>query len=179
MAAAIKENLAVSAQLEELFDVHHARVIRAAYKITGNMPDAEDVAQTVFLRIAQGAPEGTVERAESYLYRAAINAAIDLLRKRQRENAFPIDELSLAGSAAPDRDCELRELRSWLRRALTTLDPRTAQMFVLRYFEDLDNREIAHILGTSQAVVAVLLHRARARLRKNFRAFMRGKKDDA
>jgi DNA-directed RNA polymerase specialized sigma24 family protein len=42
-------------------------------------------------------------------------------------------------------------------------------MFVLRYIEDYDNREIARLLGTSHAVVAVMLHHARAKLKKALR----------
>ncbi len=45
-------------------------------------------------------------------------------------------------------------------------------MFALRYFEGLGNREIAELLGTSQGVVAVLLHRTRARLRKELAALL-------
>jgi RNA polymerase sigma-70 factor (ECF subfamily) len=47
-------------------------------------------------------------------------------------------------------------------------------MFVLRYLEGLDNPEIARMMNTSQAVVAVTLHRTRARLKKNLRGFMKG-----
>ena len=51
-------------------------------------------------------------------------------------------------------------------RALSRLNPRAAEVFALRYFEGLDNREIARILGTSWSSVAVTLHRTRVRLRK-------------
>jgi RNA polymerase sigma-70 factor (ECF subfamily) len=64
--------------LSQLFGEHHKRVLRAAYRITGNMADAEDVAQIVFLRLASA--NGPVTNAGSYLHRAAINGALDLLR---------------------------------------------------------------------------------------------------
>jgi RNA polymerase sigma-70 factor (ECF subfamily) len=47
-------------------------------------------------------------------------------------------------------------------------------MFALRYFEELENPEIARMMNTSQAVVAVILHRTRARLKKKLRGFMKG-----
>jgi RNA polymerase sigma-70 factor (ECF subfamily) len=47
-------------------------------------------------------------------------------------------------------------------------------MFVLRYIEGLDNPEIARMMNTSQAVVAVTLYRTRARLKKGFRGFRKG-----
>jgi RNA polymerase sigma-70 factor (ECF subfamily) len=67
--------------LTAVFAEHYRRVLLAAYRITGNMADAEDVAQTVFLRLASA--QGPVENAGSYLYRAALNGALDLLRRRK------------------------------------------------------------------------------------------------
>jgi RNA polymerase sigma-70 factor (ECF subfamily) len=55
-----------------------------------------------------------------------------------------------------------------LRHALARLNPRWAEMFVLRFIEDYSNREVAAIMKTSPAVVAVVLHRTRALLKKDF-----------
>ena len=167
-----------SSKVEELFWTHHARVLRAAYRITGTVADAEDVVQAVFLRIAQSNEERIVN-AESYLYRAAINGALDVVRKRRTENAFPLEivsETAASGEISPERALQSQELRSWLRAALVDLSPRAAEMFVLRYLEEHDNREIAHMMTTSQATVAVTLHYARARLKKKFRSYLRGER---
>lgn len=174
MAAAIEQR--ADPELERLFREHHARVLRAAYRITGSMADAEDVAQAVFLRIAHaGRPD--VSNEESYLYRAAINGALDLLRRRVRENAVELDcDFPAGAHSGPDKQCEAGELRSWLRNALARLDPKAAEMFVLRYVEDCNLGEIARALNTSRAVVAVILHRTRTRLRNDFRQKMRGKR---
>ena len=165
--------------LEQLFWAHHERVIRAAYRITGNMADAEDVAQSVFLRLAAN-QQDAIASPESYLYRAAINGALDLLRSRKSGREVELDVASdvatSAPGASPERSLSDGEIRRWLRQALTDLSPRTAEMFALRYFEDRDNREIARILGTSQAVVAVMLHHARGKLRKQLRSLQRGER---
>jgi RNA polymerase sigma-70 factor (ECF subfamily) len=58
-------------------------------------------------------------------------------------------------------------VREQLRRALALLTPRTAEIFALRYFEGYGNKEIAKMLGTSQSVVAVVLHRAKRALRQD------------
>ena len=74
-----------SANLESLFQRHHDRVFRAAYRVTGSAADAEDVLQTVFLRLAKGSePFVVLENPESYFARAAVNASLDLLRARKR-----------------------------------------------------------------------------------------------
>ncbi|MFB3814193.1 MAG: RNA polymerase sigma factor [Terriglobales bacterium] len=165
-----------AAGVEALFLAHHERVLRAAYRITGRMSDAEDVAQSVFMHLIQNGGAASIGNAESYLYRAAINAGLDLLRRRAHECATPLDEAaSLANKAAdssPERACSSAELRQWLRRALAGLGPRSAEVFVLRYLEERELRDIAQMLGTSRAVVAVMLHRARACLRSDFRRFM-------
>lgn len=167
--------------LEGVYRAHHARVIRIAYRVTGSFSDAEDVAQTVFLRLARrGLDSVPVGHIESYLYRAAVNAALDVLRSRKDAKSVNLEDAGPLPSddalLSPDRTQESAEIRIWLRQALSKLHPRAAEMFVLRYLENYDNREIARLLDTSSAVVAVMLHRTRGRLQKDFRAFMRGSK---
>lgn len=180
MAVAEKSpEMKTSSRLEQLFWAHHDRVLRAAYRITGNMADAEDVAQAVFLKLAgDGIP--LMDKAESYLYRAAINAALDHLRRKRADREVGLELVSDLASRSVGDSPEHRladdQLRSRLRQALSGLSPRTAEMFVLRYIEELDNREIARLVGTSHAVVAVMLHHARARLKKQFRNFLRGER---
>lgn len=173
------EMLQTSERLEQLFWTHHERVLRAAYRVTGNMADAEDVAQAVFMRLVSDSSR-QMDNPESYLYRAAINGAVDLLRKRRSEREVGLELVAELPSGklgdAPDHALSDQQLRFRLRQALSILNPRSAEMFVLRYIEELDNREIARLLGTSQAVVAVTLHHARSRLKKQFRSFLRGER---
>jgi RNA polymerase sigma factor (sigma-70 family) len=155
--------------LSELFRVHYRRVLSAAYRITGSMADAEDIAQTVFLRIASvdNPPSAS---AGSYLYRAAINGALDLLRRRKTAPASPLEDAAGVASSergsSPEVEASGRELGELLRVAVSELPPRRAEMFMLRYVEDMGNRDIARLMGTSQAVVAVTLHGVRSRLKK-------------
>ena len=164
--------------LSQLFAEHHGRVLSAAYRITGSMADAEDVAQTVFLRVASA--NEPVTNPGSYLYRAAINGALDLLRRRKTR---PVDPWGDADSSAaewrgssPEAALSARELGDFLRIAIGELPPRAAEMFILRYVEEHGNREIAAMLGTSQVVVAVTLHNARSRLKKRLTELERGKR---
>jgi RNA polymerase sigma-70 factor, ECF subfamily len=84
------------------------------------------------------------------------------------------DEQQSNSGVSPERAVSSLEIKNWLRRQLATLNPRAAEMFALRYLEGLDNPEIALTMNTSQAVVAVTLHRTRARLKKGLRAFRKG-----
>lgn len=178
-ASATLPIVANSEQLAQLFAEHHRRVLVAAYRITGSMADAEDVAQAVFLRLANS-DTALLKNAGSYLYRAAMNGALDLLRRRKIHAVEPLE--AAAGVAytgqgdSPEGELSSRQLGEWLRGAIATLPPRAAEMFTLRYMEELGNREIAILLGTSQAVVAVTLHNARSRLKKQLTEFERGKR---
>jgi RNA polymerase sigma-70 factor (ECF subfamily) len=69
----------------------------------------------------------------------------------------------------PDAEAENSQLVGRLRSALGELSPRAAEIFTLRYIEELDNREIAALMHTSQAVVAVTLHQVRSKLKKRLR----------
>jgi RNA polymerase sigma-70 factor (ECF subfamily) len=163
--------------LSQLFAEHHRRVLVAAWRITGSMADAEDVAQAVFLRLAigNGPP---IANAGSYLYRAAINGALDLLRRQKSARTEPLEsvrEISAERDCSPEADAENRELGVLLRLAISELAPRAAEMFTLRYLEELGNREIAVLMGTSQVNVAVTLHKARTRLKKRLRELEMGR----
>jgi len=155
--------------LEQIYLEHKELVFRAAYRVTGNASDAEDVLQTVFLRLARLEPFPEIGNLAGYLHRSAVNAALDLLRGRKDAQMFSLDEDPMqAETATIDHGPHSAELRDWLRHALARLNPRWAEMFVLRFIEDRSNREIAAIMKTSPAVVAVVLHRTRSLLKKDF-----------
>jgi RNA polymerase sigma-70 factor (ECF subfamily) len=181
------ENVEATAQLEPIqtspwdldgiFREHNSTVFRAAYRVTGNASDAEDVMQTVFLRLLRRDPDAeAVGNMESYLRRAAVNSALDLIRSRQAARNVPLDDVAPLlpenPSLAPDRAHRSAEIRQWLRNAVARLHPRAAEIFVLRFFEGKDNPEIARSLGTTAATVAVTLSRTRDRIQQEFRSYM-------
>ncbi len=181
MPAALNEITPAAAPLggaEALFAEQGAKAFRAAFRITGNAMDAEDVVQTVFLRLLRQGEIPAGEGAGGYVYRSAVHGALDLVRSRQRAGWVPLESddhpsVALADPApGPGRERELAELRRALRLAIARLTPRSAEIFALRYFEGLGNREIAELTGTSAGVVAVLLHRTRARLRRELETLL-------
>jgi len=168
-----------AADLERIFRENHSAVFRAAYRITGNAEDAEDVLQTVFLRmVKRDAAAEPVENMSSFLHKAAVNAALDLVRARLHVRQVPLDEwepvLAESAHSRPDRLQTAGEIREWLRGALARLNPRIAQMFILRFFEGKDNPEIARLLKTTPGTVAVTLSRTRDRLEEEFRSYLGG-----
>ena len=166
-----------SSELERLFQDHHKHLFRAAHRITGSVADAEDVLQTVFLRLVRSnLSYDLTENPQAYLSRAAINAALDLIRSRGRAKAIGLEdapvELMAVKSANPENLHADRELQKLIRQAVSRLGSTAGEMFALRYYEGFDNREIAKLMGTSQMVVGVVLHRARTKLRKEIGRYL-------
>ena len=142
----------------ELFERHYEAVFRSALRVTGNPADAEDVLQTVFLRLlSRGEEAGSGELPAAYFKRAAVNAAVDVLRRRELR----------AESAYEDREHPVETpllLKERLRRAIAVLDGEDASLFLLRYVEGLSNEELAVAFQIEKNNVAVRLHRIRHRL---------------
>lgn len=158
--------IAIPDELDQAFRAHHGLVFRTAYRITGNAADAEDVLQTVFLRLASHtASSQGIQNRESYLRRAAINAALDVLRARQSDRT--VELLDMPGAPAHN---ETADLRRALGQALGKLESRSAEVFTLRFLEGFTNPQIARMLGISQVLVAVIVHRTRRQLRKELGA---------
>lgn len=163
--------------LETLFREHYDQIFRTAYRVTGSASDAEDVLQTVFLRLARR--EDGLDLSPSpgaYLHRAAINASLDLVRARAHSKPVALEEveaeLMINPNLSPSAQHEDRELRRLIQQAVSRLGATASEMFVLRYFEGYGNREIAEMLNTSQMVVGVVLHRARTKMRKEIGMFL-------
>ena len=149
---------------EQIFRSHHELVYRTAYRITGSAHDAEDVLQTLFLRLLRReCPPDIDKNPKGYLHRAAVNIALDVIKARSRNTSEE------PGDVAVEAGSNNSEIQECLRHALSELNPRAAEIFVLRHVEGYDNAEIAGMLGTSRGTVAVLLFRARARLKKSLR----------
>ena len=165
-------------RVEALFREYNQLVFRTAYRVTGSTADAEDVLQTVFLRVISGEREDLLPSPAAYLYRAAINASLDVIRAHGRAKSQPaegpVQDLIPSPGPGPEAIHAAAELQAYVRKSIARLGDKAAQVIALRYFEGYGNREIAEMLGTSHLVVAVILHRARGRLRGELRKFLEG-----
>jgi RNA polymerase sigma-70 factor (ECF subfamily) len=158
-------------EFESIFREHSEFVYRTAYRVTGRAEDAEDVMQTVFLKLFRNLPPSDIRlKPKAYLYRAAVNTALNVVRSRQHH--VLTDQSDFFESDAPwrqaDRDADMHDS---LRMALADLKPRAAEIFILRYVHGYSDVEIGALLGTSRGTIAISLFRSRARLRKSIRNY--------
>ena len=144
----------------ELYERHYEAVFRAALRVTGNPADAEDVLQTVFLRVmSQGGDLEEVAQPGAYFRRAAVNAAVDVLRRRDLRAESGYDSLTPHTSVQPPF-----LLKERLRRALAILDRDDASLFLLRHVEGQSIEQLAELFRFEKNNVSVKLHRIRLRL---------------
>ena len=156
----------------DLYEQHSRSVYLTALRVTGNPADAEDVLQTVFLRVFDGQIALDAAGAPgAYLRRAAANASIDILRRKKTRGETEIDEsrepgnrsgLRLAGSGESDL-----VLKERLRDALGRIPAESAELFVLCYLEGYSYDELADLFQLERGTVASRLHRIRAKLQRN------------
>jgi RNA polymerase sigma-70 factor, ECF subfamily len=164
-AATVSES-EFSREFEEIFEQHYAMVYRTAYCVTGCAADAEDVVQSIFLRLLERQVSADfMANPKGYLYRAAANLSLNVVRVRKRRAQFQAVE-HLADSVPAASASESEELHRKLYEAIAELPPKAAEILLLNYLHGCSDAEIAKLLRTSRGTIAVNLYRSRARLKK-------------
>lgn len=159
---------------DQLVEGYLDRVYALCLRLTGNSPDASDLAQDVMLKAIAGLPgfRGDAD-AGTWLFRIAVNAwknRVASAPERWRKSLAPLDGFLdvPAGESPPDREMENREEAVALERALAGVAPEDRAALVLRELEDKSYEEIAGILGVPVGTVKSRLHRARAALAESW-----------
>ena len=172
--AAVREGEALPSEFEELFLEHCQMVHRAAYAITGHRQDAEDVLQSIFVKLLQrGVTPEVRQHPARYLHRAAVNLSLNVLRTRRRRRLVGIDTLETQIPALREEPADVRERdeqHARLMDAMASLRPRAIEILLLHYKHDYSDAQIAALLGTSRGTIAVTLFRIRARLKTLMRS---------
>jgi len=152
-------------ELEQIFKDHHQFVYRTAFSVTGIEADAEDILQTIFATLVRREIQPDLRKnPKAYLYRAAFNQSLNLIRSRKRHPTAGVEALETI-AATPASEVE-EELEKRLYEGIQQLHEGSAQIVILRYVHNYSVAEIAKSLGTTQSTVAVSLFRSRTRLKK-------------
>jgi len=157
---------------ERIFREHSAFVYRTAYRVTGSVEDAEDVLQTLFVQLLRrDVPPDFDKNPKAYLYRSAVNTSLNLIRTRRRSVlSNDLDEFEAVSSEEESRG--RNEIEERLRAAMAELNPKAAEILILRHVHGYSDAEIAGLLGTSRGTIAVSLFRTRSRLRKSIGTYL-------
>jgi RNA polymerase sigma-70 factor (ECF subfamily) len=160
-----------------LVERHSRAVFQLAFRLTGSEPDAEDVVQDTFLKAYR-----ELQRFESrssfgtWLHRIAVNCSYDLLRRRPRQQADPLDataedggpalELEAAAVTRPDRQAFGAEVQRRVQAAMADLTPAERSAFVLRHLEGRSIDEIGSMLGLQVSATKHSIFRAVQKMRR-------------
>jgi RNA polymerase sigma-70 factor (ECF subfamily) len=151
----------------EFVEAYKKRIYGLAIELTRNHADAEDVSQTVFIKIFQSIEtfrEGG--NLNAWIYRISVNAAIDHLRKRSFYPADRAAELPKRPGADPGRQAERSLLQAKIDAALSRISEREKTVFILRHYHDLSLKEIAETLGLTVGAVKSYLFRSIKKLQR-------------
>jgi RNA polymerase sigma-70 factor (ECF subfamily) len=161
----------VTREFEDIFREHYDLVHGTAYGVTGRREDAEDVVQTVFLRLLRREmPPDLKKNPRAYLYRAAVNESLNIIRSRRRRPTTDLENVEVPADTTAPSQAEAIHRR--LYEAIGELNPKHAEILILRYVHDYSDADIAKLLGTSRGTIAVSLYRSRTQLKKLLRVFL-------
>jgi RNA polymerase sigma-70 factor (ECF subfamily) len=120
-------------------------------RITKNHNDSEDILQNVFIKVWRGLPNFKAESAiYSWIYRIAYNETMTFLKKESKHLANNLDDPIIENSLSVEgKTYSSEEISDILMQAIDTLPEKQAQVFQLKYFEDLNYSDISDILGTT------------------------------
>lgn len=167
------------ASFETLFLTHYERVYGVLFRLSGNRADAEDLAQQVFLKLYRAPKQIQTQNGQAniagWLYRVAINAGYNALRRQRRQAAWQekLSRLWPFDTAAPDPGQQVEQLdaQAKVRQILAMMKPRDAQLLLLRH-SGFSYQELAMILNVAPGSIGSLLTRAERAFREKYqRAF--------
>jgi RNA polymerase sigma factor (sigma-70 family) len=166
------------ASINYLVNTYQTRIIKTSYYFIGNLEDAEDLSQEIFLEIIKSISSfrGT-SSFSTWLYRIIVNRSINIIRKNNRRNIFGSIERLFQKTGEtedntgqePSDDCDPlneKETKDYLNNAISGLPENQRIAFVLNKYEELSYKEIADVMNLSVSSVESLIHRAKNNLQK-------------
>ena len=147
-------------------------LIRYAHGYTGDLEDARDIVQDVFVKLSQHLATLDAERLAPWLFTVCRNRALDHHRKHQRLVVMETETLDLEASAdpAPNDAMEQRETATALRELIETLPARQREAVRLKFIAGLDYQQISAAMKTSIGNVGYLIHHGVAALKTKWLA---------
>ncbi len=146
--------------LEELIKEYERPIFNAAYRILGNLDDAADVSQTVFMKAFERLDQYNPEyKFFSWIYRIAVNESIN--QRNRSKNLQSLEDEDVAVSDSPEDAVDAESLSQIIQAGLMELQEDYRVVVVLRHFSDLSYRDISEVLRIPEKTVKSRLYSAR------------------
>ena len=185
-AALVKRCIAGDAAAwEETVETHHRRIYNLCYRFTGSASDAEDLTQEVFIKIYRTLKSYDTGKGSftTWISTLTRNLLVDHYRSRRQDRVTdsldePMDAAASSSSssssskaqsvpdpgAGPETRMQQRDTQRVVQQALAKLSPELREAVILRDLQDMDYREIAHILSVPEGTVKSRINRGRTEL---------------
>jgi RNA polymerase sigma-70 factor, ECF subfamily len=153
------------AAFEQLIRQYERLVLVTAWRLLGDLPEAQGCSQEVFLKLYRNLEKVESAHLSAWLYRVTVNACHDLRRKRPA--SVPMDEAVEipAGGLDPQQETVEAERRRVLTMSLRMLPEKERAALVLRDLEGLTTEQVARVLGSSEATVRSQVSKARVKVK--------------
>ncbi|MDP3962934.1 MAG: RNA polymerase sigma factor [bacterium] len=155
-------------QFLQAYDAYGDAIFRHCYFRVFRRDRAKELSQEVFIRVWEYLSAGKkIENIRAFLYRVANNLIIDESRKRKEWSLDALQEEGFDPKSPvdPSRRNAILEGKFALEK-IEHLDAKYREVVIMRYIDDLQPKEIAQILGESENVVSVRIHRGVKQLRE-------------
>lgn len=168
------------AAYEEVVEIFQNRIYQHCFRMIGNIHEAEDLAQEVFIRAYVNIHSFDNSRNFStWIYRIATNLTIDRLRKRKPDYYLDAEVKGTEGlnmysqlaasERLPEDEVESLELQNYIHQEILSLPPIYRSIIILRYLEEFSLKQISEILDIPLGTVKTRIHRGRESLRNKLR----------
>lgn len=153
---------------EQILKKYKDTIINVAYRFVQNYPEAEEIAQEVFLKIYHSAKTYKPKaKLSTWVYRITANLSLNYLRSKKHSPPVPLEEtLEIPGSITPEENFVKKELIRRVREALNSLPENQKLAIILKKYENLSYEEISKIIGCSISAVDSLIQRAKQNLKR-------------
>ncbi|MGD8813864.1 MAG: sigma-70 family RNA polymerase sigma factor [Anaerolineales bacterium] len=145
-----------------LYERHMLSIYRYMYARVGEVREAEDLTETVFIKVWQALPKFKMGKASfrTWLFRVAHNLLVDHFRTRKEELELPADSMLQSSSPLPEEQVIAMERSEYIGSVIRRLKPQYQQILTLRFINELSHEEAAQVMERSIGSVRVLQHRA-------------------
>ncbi len=164
--------------LKQVFDLYNRKVYRVAYGVLRHREEALDIVQEVFIKLFRSIKNFKGEsRLSTYLYRMAVNTAIDHVRKAGKPIASSLEgeegfQPAEEPEKRPDRIFLYKELEGKVNEALGKIPADQRMVLILREVEGLSYQEIADSMKCSIGTVMSRLHYGRKRMQDLLKGYV-------
>jgi RNA polymerase sigma-70 factor, ECF subfamily len=162
--------------IKDLFKTYYSPLVKLVYRMLKNVEASEDIVQDVFVKVWNNRENLDQDKSiKSYLYRSAINTALNYIEKNKR--SVQITKMEAVTDQHKGNSTEekmnFKELESRVSAAIDTLPPKCKAIFVMSRYDELSYKEIAESLELSIKTVENQIGKALGILRENLRSYIR------